>query len=78
MCELPWNKMGAVPGAIHADLDSLEEKIPVITKNDFNREIILYCASGARSSYGVRILKGLGYTNVTTGGGLHTMMSRFA
>jgi len=71
-------KMGAVPGAIHADLDSLEEKIPVITKNDFNREIILYCASGARSSYGVRILKGLGYTNVTNGGGLHTMMSRFA
>lgn len=70
-------KMGAVPGAVHADLDNLDEKILSLAP-DKEREIILYCASGARSSYGVRILKNLGYTNVTNGGGLHAMMSRFA
>ncbi|NCC14112.1 MAG: rhodanese-like domain-containing protein, partial [Spirochaetia bacterium] len=43
---------------------------------DKDRKIIVYCASGARSSYGMRILRQLGFTDVENGGGLHQMMAR--
>ncbi len=66
--------MGAYPGAINVDLDSLTQWGQSFEDKD--REIIIYCASGARSSYGVRILKQMGFTNVTNGGGLHQMMAR--
>ncbi|NCB01741.1 MAG: CoA-disulfide reductase [Spirochaetia bacterium] len=65
--------MGAYPGAINVELDSLQEWVTSI--EDKSREIIIYCASGARSSYGQRILKQLGFTNVKNGGGLHNMMA---
>ena len=66
--------MGAYPHAINIGLDSLPQWAKSF--EDKNRKIILYCASGARSSYGVRILKQLGFTQVENGGGLHDMMSR--
>lgn len=66
--------MGAYPGAINVDLDSLTQWGQ--SYEDKDREIIIYCASGARSSYGVRILKQMGFTNVENGGGLHQMMAR--
>lgn len=65
--------MGACPGAINVELDNLGPWSQSI--EDHSRKIILYCASGARSSYGVRILKQLGFTNVENGGGLHEMMA---
>jgi len=65
--------MGACPGAINVELDTLGPWSQSI--EDHSRKIILYCASGARSSYGVRILKQLGFTNVENGGGLHEMMA---
>lgn len=68
--------MGAYPGAINVGLDTLAQWAESV--EDKNREIVVYCASGARSSYGVRILKQLGFTNVENGGGLHDMMSRGA
>ena len=67
-------EMGAYPGAINVGLDSLQEWAEGIEDKD--REIIIYCASGARSSYGMRILNQMGFTNVENGGGLHTMMAR--
>ena len=66
--------MGAYPGAINVGLDSLAEWAETI--EDKNREILIYCASGARSSYGMRMLKQMGFTNVENGGGLHDMMAR--
>ncbi|NCC65209.1 MAG: CoA-disulfide reductase, partial [Spirochaetia bacterium] len=66
--------MGAYPNAINVGLDDLTQWAETIV--DKNREIILYCASGARSSYGVRVLKQKGFTNVENGGGLHDMMAR--
>lgn len=66
--------MGAYPGAINVGLDSLAEWAQTI--EDKNREILIYCASGARSSYGMRMLKQMGFTNVENGGGLHDMMAR--
>ncbi len=65
--------MGAHPKAINVDLDALASWSSSI--EDKNREIILYCASGARSSYGVRVLNKLGFTNVSNGGSLHSMIS---
>jgi len=65
---------GAYPGAINIPLDDLQMRV-----NEFgskSREITLYCASGARSAYGQRVLQQLGFTNVTNGGGIMQMMSR--
>ncbi len=65
--------MGAYPGAVNISLDELAGRIQELASTD--REIILYCASGARSAYGVRVLDQLGYTNVRNGGSLHDMMA---
>jgi len=66
--------MGAYPGAVNVGLDGLQQWAE--SMEDKDRKIIVYCASGARSSYGMRILGQLGFTNVENGGGLHDMMSR--
>ncbi|MBU0936155.1 MAG: rhodanese-like domain-containing protein [Spirochaetes bacterium] len=65
---------GAYPGAINIPLDDLPERALEFT--DKNQEMILYCASGARSAYGQRILKQMGFTKVKNGGGLSDIMSR--
>jgi NADPH-dependent 2,4-dienoyl-CoA reductase/sulfur reductase-like enzyme/rhodanese-related sulfurtransferase len=64
---------GAYPGAVNIPLDELPQRLADLGGRD--REIVLYCASGARSSYGQRILREKGYTNVENGGGLHDMMA---
>ncbi len=66
-------QMGAYPGAINVNLDDVYDWAEQITDRD--REIILYCASGARSAYGKRILEQLGFTNVQNGGSLHDVMA---
>lgn len=66
---------GAYPGAINIDLDSLGSRTAELGNK--SREIVLYCASGARSAYGQRVLQQLGFSNVKNGGGLmHMMMKR--
>jgi NADPH-dependent 2,4-dienoyl-CoA reductase/sulfur reductase-like enzyme/rhodanese-related sulfurtransferase len=68
-------RTGAYPGAINIPLDEV-----TMRSNEFGdkpeRKIIVYCASGGRSAYAQQILTQLGYTNVTNGGGLSTMMAR--
>ncbi|TVQ26995.1 MAG: CoA-disulfide reductase [Spirochaetaceae bacterium] len=66
--------MGAYPGAINITLDALASRADEIGAKD--RHVILYCASGARSAYGARILSQMGYTKVENGGGVHDMMER--
>jgi NADPH-dependent 2,4-dienoyl-CoA reductase/sulfur reductase-like enzyme/rhodanese-related sulfurtransferase len=65
---------GAYPGAVCIPLDELEMRLDELGPKD--RPIILYCASGSRSSYGVKILKAYGFTNLENGGGLNRMMNR--
>jgi len=65
---------GAYQGAINIQLDELPARINEL--GDKSRDITLYCASGARSAYGQRILQQLGFTNVKNGGGLMQMMRR--
>ena len=66
---------GAYPGAINIPLDEIEMKTTDLGSKE--REIILYCASGARSAYAVRILRQKGFTNVHNGGGIARMMASY-
>ena len=53
-------------------LDELGDRLQEF--GPFDREITVYCASGARSAYAQRILMQVGYTNVSNGGGIMDMM----
>jgi len=66
---------GAVPDAINIPLDEITDGNPDFGTN-LDREIIVYCASGARSAYAQQVLQQKGYTNVTNGGGVSNMMAR--
>ena len=65
--------MGAYPEAVNIPLDELPGRIEELGAPE--REITLYCASGARSAYGQRILVQNGFSNVKNGGGLMQMMA---
>ncbi len=65
-------RTGAYPGAVNIPLDELQMRI--IELGSKSREITLYCASGARSAYGLRGLQQLGFSNVKNGGGIMQMM----
>jgi NADPH-dependent 2,4-dienoyl-CoA reductase/sulfur reductase-like enzyme/rhodanese-related sulfurtransferase len=66
---------GAYPGAINIPLDELMYRFEELGSNA-SREIVVYCASGARSAYAQRMLMQMGFANVSNGGGLSAMMSR--
>lgn len=66
---------GAYPGAINIPLDEIEMKVSELGSKD--RQIVLYCASGARSAYAARILQHYGFTNVHNGGGIARMMASY-
>ncbi len=66
---------GAVPNAINISLDELMQRYEELG-NNADRDITVYCASGARSAYAQRLLMQIGYTNVKNGGGLHSMMAQ--
>ncbi|MDP2891022.1 MAG: FAD-dependent oxidoreductase [Bacteroidota bacterium] len=66
---------GAYPDAINIPLDELMHRYKDLG-NNAAREIVVYCASGARSAYAQQMLMNLGYTNVKNGGGLSAMMAR--
>ena len=63
---------GAYPGAVNIPLDELHTKVSELGSK--SREIVLYCASGARSAYAQRGLMQMGFTNVKNGGGIMQMM----
>jgi len=65
---------GAYPNAINIPLDELMERLEELGDNTA-REIIVYCASGARSAYAQRSLTQVGYSNVKNGGGIAAMMA---
>ncbi|MDB4334902.1 FAD-dependent oxidoreductase [bacterium] len=63
---------GAHPSAINIPLDELQTRIEELGSK--SRDITLYCASGARSAYGLRILQQFGFSNARNGGGIMQMM----
>ena len=58
-------------GAINIPVGNLAASLGKL--GDKNSPIVVYCASGARSSAASMILKKNGYTNVVNGGGLGSM-----
>ncbi len=67
---------GAFPDAINIPLDDLMQGKGDLGDNT-DREIIVYCATGARSAYAQQVLMSRGFSNVTNGGGISAMMSRY-
>ncbi len=65
---------GAYPDAVNIPLDELMERYQELGSNPA-REIVVYCASGARSAYAQRLLAQMGYTKVKNGGGIAAMMA---
>ena len=65
--------MGAYPEAVNIPLDELPGRLEELGSND--REITVYCASGARSAYAARIMEQQGFSKVRNGGGLMQMMA---
>lgn len=62
-------KRAHVEGAIHIPYEAIGQEIAK-HEPDHAREIIVYCASGARSEVAKEQLCALGYTAVTNGGSL--------
>ena len=61
---------GHIKGARSLPVETIQQAAPTQLK-DKNVTILLYCASGSRSSQAARILTSLGYTDVHNFGGLY-------
>ncbi len=59
------------PKALNIPVGELSVRASEIGPKD--KPIVLYCASGARSAMGARILKSMGFTDVVNAGGLYDM-----
>jgi phage shock protein E len=59
------------PRALNIPVNELPARLAEIGAKD--RTVVLYCASGARSAMGAKILKSLGFTDVINAGGLSDM-----
>lgn len=72
---------GTAKGALHVPLQELQAKCDpkspacLPEMKDTTTTKVLYCASGARSSGGVSLLKRLGHEDVQNLGGLHNWVS---
>jgi len=64
-------KDGAYAGAINIPLSTLLARMNELEPRD--KPVVLYCASGARSGQGARLLKQAGFTDVINAGGLDDM-----
>ncbi len=62
---------GSYPGAVNIPLALLPLRLHELGPKD--KPIVLFCASGARSAQGARLLKQAGFTDVINGGGLEDM-----
>ena len=64
-------KDGSYDGAINIPLAALLQRQEELGPKD--KPIVLFCASGARSGLGARLLKQAGFTDVVNAGGLEDM-----
>lgn len=64
---------GYLQGAVNIPYDQLAERVNEIDQ-DKDRDIVVYCRSGRRSSLAKRTLESLGYTNFLNAGGYEQML----
>lgn len=62
---------GSYPGAVNIPLASLLARMHELEPK--STPIVLFCASGARSAQGARLLKQAGFSDVVNAGGLDEM-----
>jgi phage shock protein E len=62
---------GSYPGAVNIPISVLAARMNELEPKD--APIVLYCASGARSGQGARLLKKAGFSDVINAGGLDDM-----
>lgn len=62
---------GHYPGAINIPVDQISKRIQEF--GDKSTPIVIYCASGGRSSSARNALMSVGFTDVTNAGGLSSM-----
>ncbi len=60
---------GHIPGSILLPVSEVADRAGTVLK-DKEAEILVYCASGARSARAARVLAGMGYTRVTNLGSI--------
>lgn len=64
---------GHITGALHHDImDIMQGIFPEVPKNE---ELILYCESGNRSMMACTMLADAGFSNITNGGGIASMVA---
>ena len=56
---------GMIPGASHLSRAHFESRIEDVVP-DKDAEVVVYCAGGVRSAFSAKMMKELGYTNVTS------------
>ena len=59
-----WDE-GHIPGALHVPRGNLESRIEGAVP-DRDAQLVVYCASGARSAFAAKALEELGYENVSS------------
>ncbi len=69
-----WQE-GHLPGAVHIPRSNLESRVETLVP-DRSREIVVYCAVGARSAFAAKSLTELGYDNVVSMAGGFTDWKR--
>ena len=69
-----WQE-GHLPGAVHISRGNLESRVEALIP-DKEREIVVYCAAGARSAFAAKSLAELGYDNVASMSGGFTDWKR--
>jgi len=62
---------GHFPNAINIPVGELIKRAAEIGPKD--KAVLLYCASGSRSAMGAKLLKTLGFVDVTNAGGIYDM-----
>jgi phage shock protein E len=59
------------PDAINIPVDQVQRRIAEFGEK--SNVVIVYCASGARSAFAAKLLRGVGYADVINAGGLNDM-----
>ena len=67
---------GHIPGSQNVPLQVIDKVVSVVENKD--TMLYVYCQSGARSRQAIRILQGMGYTNVNNIGGIAAYSGKVA